>query len=275
KNQTFAEAVHISNDDVFSDRTFDGILGLGYSNLSVKGVTPLFDNMIEQGLVSSPIFSVYLHRDVSEENGGVLILGGSDPAFYEGNLTYIPVTRKGYWQFTIDEIKIDYINLCIESCQAIADTGTPWIIGPISEINRINNFIEVFNDDGYETVDCDRISELPTISFILDGKAGIRSYRHRLYHSEDGTKLCVSTFVGCHIPGINWILGDPFIGRFYTEFDMKNDRVGFALAKNFSKYTENFLLSHIILYFILFFCILASIVLIIRSICDKKKNHII
>jgi len=38
--------------------------------------------------------------------GGELILGGSDPAHYEGNFTYIPVSQIKYWQFTIDKYVI-------------------------------------------------------------------------------------------------------------------------------------------------------------------------
>lgn len=37
------------------------------------------------------------------EYGGELILGGTDPRFFQGDITWAPVTEKLYWQVALEE----------------------------------------------------------------------------------------------------------------------------------------------------------------------------
>ncbi|KAM0735580.1 Lysosomal aspartic protease [Formica fusca] len=226
QNQTFAEAVN-EPGLTFVFAQFDGILGMGYPSISVDGVTPVFNNIVQQGLVPEPVFSFYLSRDPSAGVGGELILGGIDPSHYDGNITYVPVTKQGYWQFSLDSVLIGN-NSVANGSQAIADTGTSLIVGPSDVIDVINENIGA-DDNG--NVDCDSLSKLPNIGFVLSGKTFNLTPNDYILQdtADDGTVTCSSGFQGEESD--LWILGDVFIGHYYTVFDQGNNQVGFAPSK--------------------------------------------
>lgn len=45
---------------------------------------------------------ILLCRNPDEDLGGVMVLGGSDPTYYEGEMTYVPVNSPDYWQINMD-----------------------------------------------------------------------------------------------------------------------------------------------------------------------------
>eukprot|EP01135_Chromosphaera_perkinsii_P005945 Nk52_evm2s374 gene=Nk52_evmTU2s374 len=239
KEQTFAEATK-EPGMAFVFAKFDGILGLGFDTIAVDKVTPPFYNAMKQGLVEKNMFSVWLNRDPNEQDGGHILFGGIDKSKYEGELSCFPITRKGYWQFKMDSVDVTSgPTLCAKGCQAIADTGTSLIAGPKKQIEEINKAIGGKPMvTGQYTLDCNKLHELPSIAFTLGGKKfKLTGEQYALKMTQGGQTTCLSGFMGIDLPpqiGELWILGDVFLGPYYSVYDHDANNVCFADAKGAS-----------------------------------------
>ena len=60
KNLTFALSQR-QKSKILQCVPFEGILGLGYPTLATVGITPFFDNIMQQGIISKPVFAFYLN----------------------------------------------------------------------------------------------------------------------------------------------------------------------------------------------------------------------
>lgn len=233
--QSFVQ-VENSETRAFAAAQFDGILGLAYPALSVIGVTPVFDNLIAQGVVPRALFSVFLRRGYSAADGGEVFFGGIDADHYSGELVYAPVSKKGYWQLSADSIKMGDFEFCRRGCQAMVDTGCSTITGPSADVKRL---IKLLGATPYSAdlnqIDCANVTSLPSFSITIGGKPLVlRPEDYTVKVKQDNRTSCVVYIKAYDFGGSRgplWNLGDPFLGRYFTVFDRENDRLGFAEAR--------------------------------------------
>ncbi|KAF4547470.1 Vacuolar protease A-like protein [Elsinoe fawcettii] len=228
KDQLFGEATS-EPGLAFAFGRFDGILGLGYDTISVNGIVPPFYSAINQGLLDEPVFGFYLADTAGESEA---VFGGINKDHIAGDLTYLPLRRKAYWEVDLDAITFGGETAEFESTGAILDTGTSLIALPSTLADLLNK--EMGAKKGYNgqyTIECEKRDSLPDLTFTLTGKNfTIGPYDYIL--EVQGS--CISSFSGFDIPppaGPLVILGDAFLRKYYSVYDLGKNAVGLAKAK--------------------------------------------
>jgi saccharopepsin len=228
KDQLFAE-VTSEPGLAFAFGRFDGIFGLGYDTISVNGIKPPVYELIEQGALDEPVFAFFL-GDTTDESEATF--GGIDESHYTGSLTYLPVRRKAYWEVQLDKISFGKDSADMEGTGAILDTGTSLLTFPSTIAELLNKQIGAKRGfTGQYTIECDKRDSLPELTFTLQGKDfTIGPYD---YIIEAGGS-CISAFTPMDIPapaGPLVILGDSFLRRWYSVYDLGKNAVGLAPSK--------------------------------------------
>jgi len=248
-NVTFAEATS-EPGIAFAMTKFDGILGMGFSSIAVDGQVPMHVALYNAGLIAEPVFAFYLQKQAhpslmatpaeKDLGGGMLMLGGVDERYYTGELLYVPVTRKAYWQFDMDAVELGGRRQ-VSKAAAIADTGTSLISGPREDISRLISLMGIKPssgssdmDTGQYSIPCNQVDSLPPLTFIIGGREfTLSGPQYVLDISSFGKDECMIGLMAMDVPppaGPIWILGDVFLSKYVSVYDFGEDRVGFATA---------------------------------------------
>jgi hypothetical protein len=232
KEQEFAEVTNAAGlGAAYKLGKFDGILGMAFPILSVNHVPTAFENVYNQGLVQENLFAFYLGN--SRTDKGELTLGGTNPDHYTGEIDWVPLKAATYWEIAMDDFLLDgtsYSGSTTGDIKAIVDTGTSIMTGPSAQVKQIADALgarEVI--EGEYFVSCDITQNM---QFVINGKTYELAPEDYLIPDGD---LCLLGLMAMDIPeptGPLWILGDVFIRKYYSVFDVANERVGLALAKH-------------------------------------------
>lgn len=232
KHQDFAEATS-EPGLAFAFGRFDGIMGLGYESISVNKIVPPFYNALQQGLLDEPVFAFYLGDTANgEDDESEAMFGGVNHDHYTGKMVKLPLRRKAYWEVELDSISFGDASAELDNTGVILDTGTSLIALPSTLAELLNKEIgakKSFN--GQYTVDCKQRDVLPDLTFTLTGH-NFSITPHDYILEVQGS--CISSFMGMDFPepvGPLAILGDAFLRKWYSVYDLGNNAVGLAKAK--------------------------------------------
>lgn len=215
------------SDEPFKDVPFDGILGLALPQLSEEQGFSLLDAMVKGGLLDHNLFSVFFAREGNDEESEVLF-GAVREERMAGPLSWVPVTNPGFWQVAMKDVAFNNqsLNMCGAGCQVAIDTGTSLLAGPTRLVRQLVEKLRV-------AADCSNFDTLPHLGFLIGGEILSLAPGEYVDRSPEG---CILGLMALDIPSPRgsplFILGDPFLRKYYTVYDRERLRVGFALARH-------------------------------------------
>ena len=204
-----------------------GILGFAYNSISVNGLK----TFVDLSDLTDKSFAFYLNLDT--EKSYMTIPGYDESAMINQEFQFHDVVEKKYFSLNLTGLKQGTTAIDSGRYKAVIDSGTSVLVGPKKLVDQLNNGITVKKT-------CLGIENLPDITFQIDGIDYVLTYNdYVLKVTQNGVTECQNSIMASNFPvGFDYfILGDTFMRKYYSYFDMNNDRVGFI---NSSKLTPTF-----------------------------------
>lgn len=234
-------------EEPFRTFRFDGVLGLGLDALAVDPEFSFFGMLEKTRNLTDASFGYYLSR--TDDRPSEISFGGHNPKHLASDLQWAPVHHPelGFWQVKIKGISIggEPLPFCENGdCVAIADTGTSLIGAPRAIGQRLHWLLARKVPDNPDEIDC---RTFPGPEFVFDLGDGVevsvgpedysRATAMKVMQSKTNTSqvVCRASLLPIDEDEIlgpkAFILGEPVLRKYYTAYDWRKQRIGFALAK--------------------------------------------
>ena len=195
QNQEFG---NVEEQETIFDGSFEAIIGMAYPSFAVDNVTPLFDNMMDQGLLKHKMFAFYLTAD-DQKYDSELTFGYYDKTKFTGDIVWHDAVYKVMFGIVLDDIIINGKSLGIcgpngikKQCMITVDSGTTYLSMPTFAFKLIESTVPTVTSG----IPCKSQEEFGDITFVLSGhnytmkpSEWIYSPTTNIYGPPDNAKL--------------------------------------------------------------------------------------
>lgn len=208
----------------FNAFKFDGVLGLGLRSMSQGDQFNLMDQFKQDQVLDQALFSVFMSD--SDDELSEISFGRVKNEHLMSDMFWVDVARdSGYWEVQVNDITVNDVpqQLC-SGCYAAVDTGTSELAGPTEIITKLAETLGV-------RTDCSNFDSLPRLGFQIGGH--VLNLEPRDYVDRSAADHCEVALMPLDVPppqGPLFILGIPFLQKFYTAYDASKKQVGFGVA---------------------------------------------
>jgi hypothetical protein len=236
-------AISSASDARFNPLPIDGFFGLGSAPQSTTGVSNVLTRLRSSNLIDNLQFSLWLNPVLDSPHGGTLVLGGVDTNLYQGKIYWhsLEATHANGWQLRLQSVSLgnQFVGCSAPGrtgCQARFSTGVSDIYGPRDDVMKIYSLLNTTKSStGLHLIDCRRIPSLPYITFYIDGIPYYLYASNYIRKTVDGAifkrETCYVAILPSDDDATTWTLSTPFLGAYYSIFDMTYRQIGFAALR--------------------------------------------
>ncbi|CAK67179.1 unnamed protein product (macronuclear) [Paramecium tetraurelia] len=257
----------------------DGICGLGLQDQ--YGFNSLINILYDQHQIDKRIFAFFLNSIPEHiNNASVLFIGGYDTHYMSSEVKYVKLDKTDSWSVKLNNVQLNK-KVLIKDVSALIDTGTSLIVVPTHQFTSI---LSILRDDYKQfcqysqyQIKCScpdgDFSHFPEFELNFEGDLSLQ------LHPSDYIQIDVSVCVLSFTKSSNsyWILGDTFIRKHVTVFDIDNKQIGFAKLAAFEKQSKQIQINdYLYIFKVVCACIciaIASIWIIRQVSCLGEASH--